>query len=225
LAKHLGISFAAVARAWRDYGVQPWRAQTVKFSTDPELVGTVTAIVGLSLASPENAVVLCVEEKSQIQALDRTQPMLPMQPGRPERRTHDYVRQGTTTLVAAVAVATGQVSGMCQDRHRHQEFLKVLQHLARTYPDQDLHLVMDNYATHNRRGARLAGRQPAHPPALHPLLGVLAQPGRSVVFHHQMSSHPPRQLRQRARTDHRHQDLHHRLEPARAPIRVDENRG
>jgi transposase len=154
LAKQLGISFAAVARAWRDYGVQPWRAETFKFSTDPELVAKVTDVVGLYLAPPENAVVLCVDEKSQIQALDRTQPMLPMRPGRPERRTHDYRRHGTTTLFAALEIATGQVSGVCQDRHRHQEFLTFLKHIARSYPDQDLHLVMDNYAAHTRREVR-----------------------------------------------------------------------
>jgi transposase len=150
LADHLRISFSAVAKAWREYGIQPWRAETFKFSTDPELVAKVTDVVGLYLDPPENAVVLCVDEKSQIQALDRTQPMLPMQPGRPERHTHDYVRHGTTTLFAALEIATGQVTGICQDRHRHQEFLRFLKHVARAYPDQELHLVMDNYAAHKR---------------------------------------------------------------------------
>ncbi len=102
LADRLGIANSTVARAWRDYGVQPWRSETFKFSTDPELVAKVTDVVGLYLAPPENAVVLCVDEKSQIQALDRTAPILPMQPGLPERRTHDYVRHGTTTLFAAL---------------------------------------------------------------------------------------------------------------------------
>jgi transposase len=148
LANHLGISFSAVAKAWREYGIQPWRAETFKFSTDPHLVAKVTDVVGLYLDPPENAIVLCVDEKSQIQALDRTQPMLPMQPGRPARRTHDYVRHGTTTLFAALEIATGQVTAVCQDRHRHQEFLRFLKHVARAYPDQQLHLVMDNYAAH-----------------------------------------------------------------------------
>ncbi len=102
LAAHLGVGNATVARAWRDYGVQPWRSETFKFSTDPELVTKVTDVVGLYLAPPNNAIVLCVDEKSQIQALDRTQKMLPMQPGFPERRTHDYLRHGTTTLFAAL---------------------------------------------------------------------------------------------------------------------------
>ena len=125
-----------VARAWREYGVQPWRAETFKFSTDPELVAKVTDVVGLYLAPPENAIVLCVDEKSQIQALDRTAPMLPMQPGLPERRTHDYVRHGTTTLFAALEIATGKVTAACKPRHRHQEFLAFLKQVARAYPDR-----------------------------------------------------------------------------------------
>jgi transposase len=148
LAERLKIGNATVARAWRDYGVQPWRAETFKFSTDPELVAKVTDVVGLYLAPPDNAIVLCVDEKSQIQALDRTQKMLPMQPGFPERRTHDYVRHGTSTLFAALEIATGTVTAACKPRHRHQEFLAFLKQVARAYPDTDLHLVMDNYAAH-----------------------------------------------------------------------------
>jgi transposase len=150
LAAHLRIGNATVARAWRDYGMQPWRSQTFKFSTDPQLVAKVTDVVGLYLAPPQNAVVLCVDEKSEIQALDRTAPMLPMQPGLPERRTHDYVRHGTTTLFAALEIATGKVTAACQPRHRYQEFLRFLKQVAKAYPDQDLHLVMDNYAAHKR---------------------------------------------------------------------------
>jgi transposase len=150
LAKYLKIGNATVARAWRDYGVQPWRSETFKFSTDPELVAKVTDVVGLYLAPPENALVLCVDEKSQIQALDRTAPILPLQPGLPERRTADYIRHGTTTLFAALEIATGKVTAACQPRHRHQEFLRFLKQVARTYPDRELHLVMDNYAAHKR---------------------------------------------------------------------------
>src|SRR5215211_848908 len=148
LAKHLGIGDATVAKAWRDYGVQPWRTTSFRFSTDPELVAKVVDVVGLYLAPPENAIVLSVDEKSQIQALDRTQKTLPMQPGQPERRTHDYVRHGTTTLFAALEVSTGKVTAVCRPRHRHQEFLVFLLHLARAYPDQGRDLVMDNYAAH-----------------------------------------------------------------------------
>src|SRR5215213_8764515 len=158
LAKQLGISDATVAKAWRDYRVQPWRAESFRFSTDPELVGKVTDVVGLYLAPPENAIVLCVDEKSQIQALDRTQKMLPMQPGLPERRSHDYVRHGTSTLFAALEVATGKVTAACKPRHRHQEFLAFLKQVARAYPENldehgrpiELHLIMDNYAAHKR---------------------------------------------------------------------------
>jgi transposase len=148
LADHLKTSNSTIAKAWREAGVQPWRSETFKFSTDPELVAKVTDIVGLYLAPPENAIVLCVDEKSQIQALDRTAPMLPMQPFVPEKRTHDYVRHGTTTLFAALDIATGQVTGLCQSRHRHQEFLRFLKQVAKAYPRVQLHLVVDNYATH-----------------------------------------------------------------------------
>lgn len=154
LADRLKISNSTVAEAWREYGVQPWRSETFKFSTDPELVAKVTDIVGLYLEPPENAIVLCVDEKSQIQALDRTAPTLPMQIGIPERQTHDYVRHGTTTLFAALEIATGKVTGICRPRHRHQEFLVFLKHVARAYPDQELHLVMDNYATHKKQEVR-----------------------------------------------------------------------
>ena len=132
----LGVDHATVAAVWKDYGVKPWKAETFKFSTDPELVAKVTDIVGLYLAPPENAIVLCVDEKSQIQALNRTQKTLPMQPGHAEQRTHDYVRHGTTTLFAALEIATGKVTGLCKNRHRHQEFLAFLKHLARAYPDR-----------------------------------------------------------------------------------------
>jgi transposase len=165
LAARLQTSHVTVAAAWKKYGVRPWRAETFKFSTDPELVAKVTDVIGLYLNPPENAIVLCVDEKSQIQALNRTQKVLPMQPGHAEQRTHDYVRHGTTTLFAALEVATGQVTGICKTRHRHQEFLGFLKHLARAYPERgdgtQIHLVMDNYATHKqpsgRRLTRYAG--------------------------------------------------------------------
>ncbi len=154
LGRHLGIGDATVARAWREYGVQPWRSGTFKFSTDPQLVAKVTDVVGLYLNPPENAVVLCVDDKSQIQALDRTAPVLPMQPHLIERRTHDYVRHGTTTLLAALEIATGKVTARCQPRHRHEEFLVFLRQVARAYPDVELHLVMDNYAAHKHADVR-----------------------------------------------------------------------
>ena len=148
LADRLGIEHSTVAGIWKEYGVKPWKAQTFKFSTDPELEAKVVDVVGLYLAPPENAVVLCVDEKSQVQALDRTQKTLPLQPGHAEQRTHDYVRHGTTTLFAALEIATGHVTAAVKPRHRRQEFLAFCRQVARAYPDRDLHLVMDNYAAH-----------------------------------------------------------------------------
>jgi len=148
LGKHLGIGDATVAVIWREAGIQPWRAGSFRFSTDPELVAKITDVVGLYLAPPQNAVVLCVDEKSQIQALDRTAPILPTQPHLIERRSADYVRHGTTTLFAALEIATGKVTAACKPRHRRQEFLAFLRQVARAYPEVDLHLVMDNYAAH-----------------------------------------------------------------------------
>jgi transposase len=148
LAAELKVSDYTVAETWRRHRLQPWRAETFKFSTDPELVAKVTDVVGLYLNPPEGAVVLCVDEKSQVQALDRTAPILPLRPGLPEKATHDYVRHGTTTLFAALEVATGRVTDACYDRHRHDEFLAFLRQVARTYPRRDLHVVCDNYAAH-----------------------------------------------------------------------------
>jgi transposase len=148
------VSHATVARVWRHFGIQPHRSGTFKFSTDPELHAKVRDIVGLYLHPPERAVVLCVDEKSQIQALDRTAPILPLRPGLPESRTHDYVRHGTTTLFAALEVATGRVVDACFDRHRHQEFLHFPRQVARAYPRRELHVVCDNYASHKHPAVR-----------------------------------------------------------------------
>ena len=164
LANRLGTSHVTIAEAWKRYGVKPWKAETFRFSTDPELEAKVTDVIGLYLAPPENAIVLCCDEKSQIQALNRTQKTLPMQPGHAEQRTHDYVRHGTTTLFAALEIATGRITGVCKNRHRHQEFLAFLKHVARAYPDGELHLVMDNYAAHKHPNvnAWLAGNPRIH---------------------------------------------------------------
>ena len=159
LADHLSdrgtaISNVWVARIWRKWGLQPWRRETFKFSTDPQLEAKVRDVVGLYLAPPEKAVVLSIDEKSQIQALDRTAPILPILPnlaGLPEKATHDYVRHGTTTLFAALEIATGKVTDACYPRHRSDEFLRFLKQVAKAYPRVKLHLVIDvvdNYATH-----------------------------------------------------------------------------
>ena len=148
LAGELGISHSTVARVWAEHDVKPWQVETFKFSTDPQLDARVRDVVGLYLDPPAHAIVLCVDEKSQIQALERTQPVRPVRPGRRERRTHDYLRHGTTTLFAALEVATGRVTDACQPRHRHSEFLAFLKLVAKAYPRRQLHVVLDNYATH-----------------------------------------------------------------------------
>lgn len=149
MAKASGLSISTVQRIWRAFGLQPHRLETFKLSTDPDFVGKVRDVVGLYVSPPEHALVLCVDEKSQIQALDRSQPVLPMRPGQPARRSHDYKRHGTTSLFAALDVATGRVIGQCFPRHRAAEFRKFLDEIEANVPrDLDVHLVMDNYATH-----------------------------------------------------------------------------
>ena len=151
MAQAMGMSQSAISRIWRAFGLKPQRADTFKLSTDPYFVEKVRDVVGLYLSPPEKAIVLSVDEKSQVQALDRTQPLLPMTPGQTERGTHDYVRHGTTSLFAALNVASGQVIGKCHRRHRHQEFVKFLDHLDATLtkePGVSIHIVLDNYATH-----------------------------------------------------------------------------
>ncbi len=144
-----GVSTTTVGRIWRAFGLKPHRVETFKLSKDPLFLEKVRDIVGLSMSPPERAVVLCVDEKSQIQAMDRTQPILPLRPGLPEQRTHDYKRHGTTSLFAALNVATGEVIGQCYRRHRSAEFLKFLRVIDQSVPkDQEIHLVLDNYSTH-----------------------------------------------------------------------------
>lgn len=155
ISEQTSISKSTVQRVWSAFGLQPHRHKSFKLSTDPFFIEKLRDIVGLYLNPPENAVVLCVDEKSQCQALERTQPVLPMGLGYVEGVTHDYVRHGTTTLFAALNIATGKVIGKCQRRHRHQEFLRFLKHIDSNVPeDLDLHLVMDNYATHKHPKVR-----------------------------------------------------------------------
>lgn len=149
LAKQVGVSRTSISRIWRAFGLQPHRSETFKLSKDPLLVEKVRDIVGLYMSPPDRALVLCVDEKSQIQALNRTQPILPMRPGQRERRTPDYERHGTLSLFAALDVATGKVIGRCHDRHRASEFRKFLDLIDASVPaDLDVHLILDNYATH-----------------------------------------------------------------------------
>lgn len=149
MARRSGLSQSAVSRIWRAFALQPHRTESFKLSTDPLFIEKVRDIVGLYMNPPDKALVLCVDEKSQIQALDRMQPLLPMRPGQIERRTHDYSRHGTTSLFAALNAKTGQVLGACHQRHRSIEFRKFLDQVdVAAPPDNDIHIVMDNYATH-----------------------------------------------------------------------------
>jgi transposase len=155
LAAELGCSRMMVQRVWEANGLKPHRVRTFKVSNDPHFAEKVVEIVGLYLNPPEHALVLCVDEKSQIQALDRTQPSLPMYPGRCGTLTHDYKRNGTTTLFAALEAAEGRLIGACMKRHRHQEWLKFLRQIDReTPPDLDLHLIVDNYSTHKHASVK-----------------------------------------------------------------------
>src|SRR5216684_5844066 len=154
LAAELGLSNVKVAKVWREWGLQPWRAESFKFSTDPQLEAKVRYLIGLYLNPPDKAVVLCVDEKPQAQALERSAPVLPLRPGIPEKRSHDYIRHGTTTLFAALEIATGKVTDACYPRHRHEEFLKFLRQVAKAYPRRPLHIVCDNYGTHTHPDVR-----------------------------------------------------------------------
>jgi transposase len=151
MAKTVGLSQSAIVRIWHAFGLQPHRSETFKLSTDPLFIEKVRDVVGLYLNPPERAIVLSVDEKSQVQALDRTQPLLPLGPGQAERNTHDYVRNGTTSLFAALNVATGEVLGNCYRKHRQQEFIKFLKEIDEAYPEnpgEEIHLILDNYGTH-----------------------------------------------------------------------------
>ena len=155
LAKAEGVSKNTIHRLWQDHQLKPHLTKSFKLSRDPRFLEKLTDVVGVYLTPPQNAVVLCVDEKSQIQALDRTQPGLPLKPGRCGTFTHDYERHGTTTLFAALHVLEGRVIGQCYPRHRHQEFLKFLRRLDEEFPGEvTLHLILDNYGTHGHERVR-----------------------------------------------------------------------
>jgi len=157
MAKAVGLSQSSISRIWRTFALKPHRQDTFKLSKDPFFLEKIRDVVGLYLNPPDKAIVLSLDEKSQVQALDRTQPLLPMTPGQVERRTHDYVRHGVTSLFAALNVATGQVIGQCQRRHRHRELLRFLSLIDASIPKEpgvSIHLVMDNYGTHKTPAVR-----------------------------------------------------------------------
>jgi hypothetical protein len=231
LAEHLSktgmpVSFAEVARIWRGWDLQPHRVESFKFSTGPQLEAKIRDVVGLYLAPPEQAVVVCVDEKSQVQAVDRTAPLLPMRFGQAERRTHDYVRHGTTTLFAALDVATGRITAdACYDRHRSDEFLAFLKQVANAQPAgaaaRDGRPLRHPQPPH---GQGVAGQAPADHAALHPDQRVLAEHGlRDLLRDHHPAGDPPRQLHQRAGPDRRDPRLHRRLQPTLPALHLDQD--
>ncbi len=180
MAKQAGVSPASVQRVWREHRLYPHRVRTFKVPKDPQFVEKLTDVVGLYMNPPDNAAVLCIDEKTMIQALDRTQPGLPIKRGKAGTMTHDYKRNGTIDLFAALNILDGEVVGQCTARYRHQEFLRFLRKLDREFPKSlDLHLVLDNSSTHSEASsARLAGRSSAFPVALRAQQFVVAEHGR-----------------------------------------------
>ena len=207
LGAEIGISHTSVQRILGEHGLKPHLTRTFKVSNDPDFSAKVKDIVGLYMNPPDKAIVLSVDEKSQIQALDRTQPGLPIKKGRAGTMTHDYKRHGTTTLFAALDVKTGEVIGECLPRHRAKEFIRFLKKIDRVVAKHlDLHLVVDNYKTHKTEEVQAwLDKHPAQA-ALHPHLVLLAQPRRAAVRRDHPATHPTRHVRQRGRSrgrDHR----------------------
>src|SRR5271166_2403598 len=189
MAKAAGISVSSVQRIWRAHGLRPHLVRRFKLSNDPQFAAKLKEVVGLYVNPPDHAVVLAVDEKSQIQALDRTQPGLPMKKGRAGTMTHDYKRNGTTTLFAALNMLDGKVIGECMPRHRHREFLRFLKLIDKSTPaNLDLHLIVDNYSTH--KTAAVAQIAQALPPPFHSDVGFLAQYGRALLCRDHPQTHP-----------------------------------
>ena len=216
MAKEAAISEHSVLRIWRAFGLKPHRVDSFKLSADPMFVEKVRDIVGLYLNPPDKAIVLCVDEKSQTQALERSQPILPLRPGLPERQSHDYVRHGTLSLFAAYDAATGRVLGRCHQRHRHQEFLAFLERIDAGFPDDgksQLHLIIDNYSTRKHpQSPSLAATSSTLPASFHSDWQFLAQHGRAFLRSDHHRGHSPRKLLFGATTSSRHRCLPRRAQ-------------
>jgi transposase len=226
MAAAVGLNQTAVSRIWRAFGLQPHRVEHWKLSKDPLFVEKVSDIVGLYLDPPERAIVLCVDEKSQIQALDRSAPTLPILPGTPARATHDYERHGTSSLFAALNATSGKVIRSLHARHRAVEFKKFLIKIEHEVPAElDVHLILDNYSTHKTpRDQELADPTPTLPPALHPHRSELDQPRRALVRRTHRPQTTPRHTPLRRRAQRRHPRLGRTLEREPQPLRLDQNR-
>ena len=226
LAKAVGLSHSSVQRIWAAHGLKPHLTRSFKLSNEPEFCEKVQDIVGLYLDPPDKALVLSVDEKSQIQALDRTQPGLPLKNGRAGTMTHDYKRHGTTTLFAALDVATGKVIGQCMPRHRHQEFLRFLRTIDHnTAKWLDLHLTVDNYATHKHPKVKAwLKRHPGFHLPLHPDFRLMDQSRRKLLRLDHPGRHPPRRVPQRRRTQDRHPSLPRPAQCRRQTVHLDRPR-
>jgi transposase len=226
LAEATGLSRMTISRIWHAFGLQPHRADTFQLSPDPLLIEKVRDIVGLYRNPPEHALVLCVDEKSQIQALDRTQPLLPMQPGQWERGTHDYKRNGTTSLFAALELKTNRVIGQLHRRHRSVEFRKFLDTIEAQVPaGLDVHLIVDNYATHKTAIIRkwFAKRPRFHVP-LHAHLWFMDQPGGTLVRRTHQPADSPWRVSQREGTGDRYPPIHRGPQRRSLALCLDQNR-
>ena len=225
LAAATGISPTTVHRIWRDHKLKPHQVRSFKFSKDPQLTEKIVDVVGLYMDPPKGALVLCVDEKTQIQALDRTQATLPMKPGKAARMTHDYKRNGTTSLYAALEIATGEVTGACYPQHRHQEFLAFLNQIVRAYPRRPLHVVLDNSSTHSTpEVTRWLTAPQARALSLHADERVLDEHGRDLVLDPHQAAGPTRRLPRRPRADRRDRDVHRGLQRTRPAVRLDQDR-
>jgi transposase len=226
MARRTGLSKSTVGRIWRKFDLKPHLQDSFKLSSDPFFVEKVVDVVALYHNPPEKAVVLCVDEKSQIQALDRSRPVLPMMPGMPERRTHDYLRHGITSLFAAFNIADGTVISELHRRHRAIEFRQFLAAIDKAVPaGLEVHLVCDNYAhPQHRRDQDLAGTPSAVPRPLHPDGLVLDEPGRAVVRPADRQADPPRRPHLGPGPGERHQELDRHLERQPPPVHLDQDR-
>ena len=225
LAAELRMSQSAVSRIWRAFGLAPHKQDSWKLSSDPQFVDKVRDIVGLYMDPPERALVLCVDEKTQIQALNRTQPVFPMLPGTPARASHDYARHGTSSLYAALDLSSGKVIGSLHARHRAQEFLAFLKKIDAEVPaDLDCHVVLDNASTHKTPAVkRWLISASAVRAALHPDQCVVAEPGRALVRRTDHQETAPRHPHLGTPTQQRHPRLDRHLERQPATLRMDQN--
>jgi hypothetical protein len=227
LKQHEGISVSHnfVSVLWRENGIQPHRQGTFKLSKDPNFAVKVVDIVALYLDPPAGAVVLSMDEKTQVQALDRTQPLLPMDFGKTEKRTHDYVRHGTTNLFAALNTQTGEVVGRCFSRRRTVEFIAFLDQVIKQYPGQEVHVIVDNLSTH--AGNEINAWLDKHPRVTFhytPTGQFMEEPDRNLVRDYHPTSDPPRHLSVRSAAHPAHRQLHHPLERTGGTVYLDRNR-